>query len=125
MTAGLDRAKFYPLATLLLVFSAATGCRSYHVGITLENRTGGAIQLVEVDYPSASFGAGSLAPGANLKYQIQVRGTAPIKVQYTAAGGVQKQITGPALSEGDEGQLQIILLPDGKADFTPQLSHRR
>jgi len=124
MSARLHRAKFYPIAILLLVCSAATGCRSYHVGITVENRTGAPIQLVEVDYPSASFGAGSLAPGANLQYQIQVRGTAPIKVQYTGAGGVQKQVSGPALSEGDEGQLQIILLPDGKAEFTPQLSHR-
>ena len=111
-------------AIVLLALAAVTGCRSYHVGITVENRTGAAIQLLEIDYPSASFGADSMAPGANLKYQVQVRGSAPIKVQYTAAGGVQKQISGPSLSEGDEGQLQIVLLPDGKAEFTPQLSHR-
>jgi hypothetical protein len=114
----------YPAIVLLLALIAATGCRSYHVSINVENRTGAAIQLVEVDYPSASFGADSLAPGASLVYRIQVRGSAPVKVQYTAAG-VQKQISGPVLSEGDEGQLQIILLPDGKADFSPQLSHRR
>jgi hypothetical protein len=125
MTTRLHHGKFYSVAILLLVCSGVIGCRSYHVGITVENRTGAPIQLVEVDYPSASFGAGSLAPGANLQYQIQVRGTSRVKVQYTAAGGVQKQISGPALSEGDEGLLQIILLPDGKAEFTPQLSHRR
>ena len=115
----------YPAAVVLLALIAATGCRSYHVSINVENRTGAAIQLLEVDYPSASFGADSLAPGANLVYRIQVRGAAPVKVQYTAAGGVQKQISGPALSEGDEGQLQIVLLPDGKAEFSPQISHRR
>ena len=115
----------YPALLVLLALIAATGCRSYHVSINVENRTGAAIQLLEVDYPSASFGADSLAPGANLVYRIQVRGAAPVKVQYTAAGGVQKQISGPVLSEGDEGQLQIVLLQDGKAEFSPQISHRR
>ena len=115
----------YRAVVALLALTAITGCRSYHVSISVENRTGAAVQLLEVDYPSASFGADSLPSGANLTYRIQVRGTAPIKVQYTGAGGVQKQISGPALSEGDEGQLQIVLLPDGKAEFSPQLSHRR
>ena len=112
------------VAIVLLALAGVTGCRSHHVGITVENRTGAAIQLLEIDYPSASFGADSLAPGANLRYQVQIRGSAPIKIQYTAAGGVQKQISGPSLSEGDEGQLQVVLLPDGKAEFTPELSHR-
>jgi hypothetical protein len=124
MTARFRRNIGYPGALVLLAFFAITGCRSYHVGITVENRTGTAIQLLEIDYPSASFGAGSLTPGAKLDYKIQVRGAAPVKVQYTSADGVQKKISGPTLSEGDEGQLQIVLLPDGKAEFTPQLSHR-
>jgi hypothetical protein len=114
----------YPAAIVLLALIAFTGCRSYHVGISVENRTGAPIQLLEVDYPSASFGADSLAPGASLNYRIQVRGAGPVKVQYTVAGGAQKQISGPSLSEGDEGTLQIILLPGGKVDFTPQLSRR-
>jgi len=52
---------------------ALAACHSYHVDATVENRTGGAIQLLEVDYPSASFGADSLAAGAVLPYRIQVR----------------------------------------------------
>jgi len=123
MTARLRCAVGYQAAIVLLAFVAVTGCRSYHVGITVQNHTGAAIQLLEVDYPTASFGADSLAPGANLNYQIQVRGSSPVKVQYTVAGGGKKQISGPSLSEGDEGQLQIILLPNGKAEFSPQLSH--
>lgn len=125
MTDRVNPAVRSPAAVLLLALIAATGCRSHRVDVNVENRTGAAIQLLEVDYPSASFGADSLASGANLVYRIQVRGAAPLKVQYTAAGGVQKQISGPTLSEGDEGQLQIVLLPDGKAEFSPQLSHPR
>lgn len=125
MTTRIRRIIGFPAALVLLAFIAITGCRSYHVGVTVENRTGAAIQLLEIDYPSASFGAGSLGPGASLHYQIQVRGAAPVKLQYTAGDGIQKQISGPTLSEGDEGLLQIVILPDGKAEFTPQLSHRR
>ncbi len=111
-----------PAVTLLLTLVAVTGCRSHHVEITVENRTGATVQLLEVDYPSASFGADSLAPGANFRYRIQIRGSGPVKVQYTGAGGSQPHITGPSLSEGEEGQLQIVLLPGGKAEFSPQLT---
>ena len=109
--------------TALLVLAAIAGCRSYHVEITVENRTGAAIQLLEVDYPSASFGADALASGGHLSYRIQVRGNGQIKVQYKAAGGAQQQISGPSLSEKDEGRLEVVLLPGGKAEFTPQISH--
>jgi hypothetical protein len=46
-------------------------------------------------------------------------------VQYTAADGHQQEIDGPALAEGQEGRLEIVLLPAGKAEFHPQLSSKR
>jgi hypothetical protein len=118
------RTSVFQLCSLLLIPAAITGCRSYHVEVTVENRTGAAIQLLEVDYPSASFGADALAAEGRLNYRIQVRGTGPIKIQYKAAGGTQQQTSSLSLAEGDEGRLQIVLLPDGKAEFTPQLSHQ-
>jgi hypothetical protein len=36
--------------------------------------------------------------------------------------GKQQQINGPTVSEGQEGRLDIILLPGGKAEFHPQLT---
>jgi hypothetical protein len=109
-------------AIFLPVFGLAAGCHSYHVETTVENRTGAALQLLEVDYPSASFGADSLAAGAVFHYRIQLRGSGPIKVQYTAGDGHSAQIEGPVLAEGQQGQLQIVLLPGGKVDFHPQLT---
>ena len=103
---------------------AAAGCHSYHIDSTVENRTGTAIQLLEVDYPSASFGVDNVASGADVHYRFQVRDSGPLKVQYTIKGGHQIQITGPTLAERQEGQLQIVLLPDGKADFVPHLAPR-
>ena len=102
-----------------------SGCRSYHVETTVENRTGAAIQLLEVDYPSASFGADSVAAGADFHYRLQIRGEGPVKVQYTGVGGRQEKMDGPTLAERQEGSLEIVLLPGGKAEFHPQLSPGR
>ena len=122
MTSRMLHLFYLPAATLLLMLLAVSGCRSHHVEITVENRTGAPVQLLEVDYPSASFGADSLAPGENFHYRIQIRGSGPVKVQYTGFDGSQPHITGPSLSEGEEGQLHIMLLPAGKAEFSPQLA---
>jgi hypothetical protein len=114
------------LAGLLsLVLMAGTGCHSYHVETTVENRTGAPIQLLEVDYPSASFGADTLAAGAVFHYRIQLQGSGALKVQYAAGEGRQAQINGPTLTEHQEGKLQIVLLPGGKAEFHPDLSPPR
>lgn len=97
------------------------GCHSYHVETTVVNHTGAAIHLLEVDYPSASFGANTLAADAVFPYKIQLRGSGPMKVQFTAADGKQAVITGPELAEQQEGRLEVVLLPNGKAEFHPQL----
>jgi len=113
-------------ASVLPALLAAAGCHSYHVETTVENRTGGAIQLLEVDYPSASFGANNLAAGQIFHYRIQLRGSGPLKVQYATSDGLPAQrlvqIDGPTLAERQEGQLRIVLLPGGKAEFHPQLT---
>jgi len=114
--------RFAATIAIQLLYAAA-GCHSYHIETTVENRTGGAIQLLEVDYPSASFGADSLASGADYHYRIQLRGSGPLKVQYT--GGEERQVTqveGPTVAEKQEGRLEIVLLPGGKAEFHLQLT---
>jgi hypothetical protein len=108
------------IAMALLI--ALAGCHSYHVETTVENRTGGAIQLLEVDYPSASFGANTLAAGEEYHYRIQLRGTGPLKVQYTGSDGRKIQIGGPMLAEQQEGRIEIVLLPGGKVEFHPNLT---
>jgi hypothetical protein len=92
------------------------------VETSVENRTGAPIKLLEVDYPSASFGDESLAAGAVFHYRIQLQGSGPVKVQYTEPGGNQPQLTGPQVAERQEGQLEIVLLPGGKAEFHPHLT---
>ncbi|MGD0831900.1 MAG: hypothetical protein ABR907_13210 [Terracidiphilus sp.] len=109
------------LAAVLFLF---VGCHSFHIETTVENRTGNAIQLLEVDYPSASFGADKLAAGEIFHYRIQLRGSGPVKVQYTESDRHQRQIDGPVLAEPQEGRLEIVLLPGGNAEFHPELTPR-
>jgi hypothetical protein len=101
---------------------AATACHSYHIDATIENRTGADIQLLEVDYPSASFGADHIASGATFHYRFQVRDSGPIKITYTGPDQKQVQIAGPTLVERQQGQLKIVLLPAGNAQFIPQFT---
>jgi hypothetical protein len=107
---------------LALVLLWAAGCHSYSIETTVENRTGGAIQQLEVDYPSASFGVDHLATGAIFRYRIQVRGNGPLKVTYTGSDAQQAQIEGPTLAERQAGRIDIVLLPQKKAEFHPQLT---
>ena len=99
-----------------------SGCHSYHIDTTVENRAGAAVQLLEVDYPSASFGVDSVASGSDFRYRIQVRGSGQIKLSYTTAKGKPVLIQGPKLVERQQGRLDIILEPDGTAQFVVRLT---
>ena len=111
-----------PCVFLAATLFIATACHSYHIDTTIENRTGADIQLLEVDYPSASFGADRIASGAVYHYRFQVNGSGPLKITYTGAEGKQVQINGPTLVERQQGQLKIVLLPAGQAQFVPQFT---
>lgn len=112
-------------AVLCAALLAASACHSYHIDSTIVNRTGAPVQLLEVDYPYASFGADAIAAGASFHYRFQVRGSGPLKLSYTAPDHTQIEITGPVLDEGEQGQLRIVLLPGGKAQFLPKLTPPR
>ena len=96
-------------ASLLLL----TGCHSAFIDATVSNRTAASIALIEVDYPSASFGTENLAPGRDFHYRFKVLGDGPTKVIYTDSSKQEKHTAGPALKEGDEGPLTITFAPDG------------
>lgn len=111
------------VACLGLIFGlASSGCHSAHIEVSVENQTGGAIRLLEVEYPSASFGVDTLAAGATMHYRIQLQGSGPLKIHYTGENNRQSQLQGPELTQGQEGKLEIVLEPSDKAEFHPQLT---
>ena len=108
-----------------VVMLGCVGCKSYWIDTSVENQSGQAVRELEVDYPTASFGTNSLAPGATMHYRFQIRGTGPVKVEYTSS---DEKLTnklvraqGLTLAEHQHGQLMIRLLPLGKVEFVPSL----
>ncbi len=85
------------------------GCHSRYVEASIINHTGRGIVLLEVDYPSASFGTQNLGPGATFHYRFKILGSGPTKVLYTDATHHDFSSAGPVLKEGDEGQLTVEL----------------
>jgi hypothetical protein len=107
-------------ATLFL----ATGCHSPYIEATVTNGTGRPIELLEVDYPSASFGTQDLAPGGTFHYRFKVLGSGPTKLLYTDAAHTDHTSKGPAFKEGDEGQLTIrIQAGEPNLAFVPSAHH--
>ena len=103
-----DRVKPLTLNVILMLF-AITGCRSPYVATTVSNRTAQPIELIEVDYPSASFGTENLAPGADFHYRFKVIGSGNMKLLYTDSAHHDHKSDGPFLKEGAQGPLTIVI----------------
>ena len=98
---------------LLACLIALAGCRSPYVAATVSNRSTQPIDLLEVDYPSASFGTQSLAPGAEFHYRFKVLGSGNVSLTYTTTAFRNKKSEGPFLKEGDQGPLRVTIAADG------------
>jgi hypothetical protein len=105
--------RLYPAFAVAAVVLTTTGCHSPYVAATVSNRTSQPILLLEVDYPSASFGTENLAPGAELHYRFKVLGSGSLKLLYTDSSHADHTASGPSLREGAEGPLAIAITPGG------------
>ncbi len=114
---GAFRLRLVVLGSACLL-AGVTGCHSAFVSATVTNHSAKTISLVEVDYPSASFGTQNLKPGQEYHYKFKVLGDGPVKVTYTDAAEKDHKATGPSLSEGDEGPLAIVI-SDGGVSWVP------
>ncbi len=110
------------LAPASLVF--LVGCHSAYIETTLRNASGHPITLVELDYPSASFGTQSLAPGEEFHYRFKVLGSGDLKLLYTDPANHDQKASGPHLQEGDEGALLVTVTPTG-TQWAPTLHSTR
>ena len=86
-----------------------SGCKSRYIEATVHNGSGAAVSVVEVDYPSASFGKETLADGADYHYRFKIQGDGPLKVLWTDKGNKDHSVAGPQLREGDEGTLLVTI----------------
>jgi hypothetical protein len=106
---------------MLAVALMISGCHSAYVNATITNHLPTPISVVQVEYPSASFGTQTIAPGQSFKYRFKVLGSGTLKVTYTDAAQVEHKMSGPPLKEGDEGSLDVVV-GAGKTDWNLALA---
>ncbi len=112
---------------LLVAFAALltlAGCHSAYIAATISNRTPEPLSLIEVDYPSASFGTQALAPGQDFHYRFKVLGGGATTILWTDAAHRDQKNSGPPLREGDEGTLAIIFNSSANPTWNLQLLNR-
>jgi hypothetical protein len=100
--------KFIALTSCITLL-ALGGCHSPVVNATIVNQSGAQVQLVELDYPSASYGVSLLDAGASYPYHFEVHGSGKLHISFQDAGGGAHQSDGPQLKEGDQGTLRVTI----------------
>ena len=103
----------FPVVVLMAGLVVLTGCHSHYVEADVVNASGSAVSLVEVDYPSASFGKETLAAGATYHYRFKILGDGPTKVLWTDESHRDHTVAGPKLQEGQEGSMVVTISGTG------------
>jgi hypothetical protein len=101
-----------PACLLLIVTFLATGCRSRVISIRLVNESPQPVSMIVVDYPAATFGVNSLAPGKTFQYRFKPVDTGALKIQFTNSQGVVHKVTGPTVAKNQEGSMEIKFTQD-------------
>ena len=91
----------------VMILLGIAGCKSAYIEADVTNTTSAPVSLVEMDYPSASFGVESLAAGATYHYRFKVLGSGATKILWTDAVRTEHTVNGPALREGQQGALTV------------------
>jgi hypothetical protein len=112
---------FISTTIAFLTCLSLSACRSAFVQTSIVNHSGSEVQLIEVDYPSASFGTQQIANNATYHYRFKIQGSGPVKITYTGVGNKIHTVTGPDLTQGQEGTLIITIDNDGKVMWIPEL----
>ncbi|HKD45619.1 MAG TPA: hypothetical protein VKD24_08175 [Candidatus Angelobacter sp.] len=110
-------ARKFALAVLLI---AASGCRSHVIQVMLINTGPQPVSTIVVDYPGATFGVDSLAPGKSYRYTIKPTDRGAVKIQFVDAQGGNHTFAGPTVEKGQEGSIEIRI-NQGSASAEPSL----
>lgn len=104
--------RFNRVVAAFFLLLAAAGCRSRVIHVRLNNTSAQPVSVIIVDYPGATFGVNSLAPGKTFQYVIKPTDRGAVKVQFTDAQGVNHAYSGPTVEKGQEGTIEIKITQD-------------
>jgi hypothetical protein len=93
-----------PLCLLLPL----AGCHTPLIDTSIVNH-GPALQLLEFDYPNASFGIDKLPPGGVYHYRFAIQGTGPLTLHFEDSSGHSHTANGPTVHQGQEGALTVTI----------------
>jgi hypothetical protein len=99
------------LAFTALALLLVAGCRAKFVQANLINSSGNALQQVQIDYPTASFGLNQFPDGGNYQYDFSIRGSKELHISFTDSAGKSHDSTGPVIYEGQQGSIEIRITP--------------
>jgi hypothetical protein len=106
----------------LLPLLLLAGCHSSpYIQVAIRNQGSAPVNLIEVDYPSASFGVDQIAPHARFHYRFKVQGSGPLTITFTGAGHKVYTATGPSLQDGQRGSLGITVTPAGQVEWSTEI----
>jgi hypothetical protein len=113
------RVAILSVALLFVSFGFLAGCHSTFVQTTIVNHSGAPLRLVEVDYPSASFGTTNLNNAAEYHYRFKIQGSGTVKLDFVDSAGKPHHAVGPELDEGQEGTLLVTIDESNTVSWTP------
>lgn len=120
---SLSFAKYLLTGALLLASVAMlSACHSAFVQTILINHSGAPLRLVEVDYPSASFGTASLNNAAEYHYRFKITGSGTVKLNFVDSAGKPHHAVGPELDEGQEGTLIVVIDESNNVSWKPSFT---
>jgi hypothetical protein len=97
------------LRWVIAIILSLLGCRARVVKISVINTSAQPIRTIIVDYPNATFGKDTLAPGESYFSLIKPVDHGPIKVRFTDAQGGSHVYESISLQQGDDGSVNIKL----------------
>ena len=101
---------------------SAVACRSPFIETTVENAGATPVHVIEVDYPSASFGMQTLEAHATYRYHFKVQGSGAVSITFIDNSGKPHTATGPTLRQGQQGNLKITIDQAGAVSWGANLS---
>lgn len=114
--------KTFASAAVIFATVSLSACRSAYIQTFIINQSGRPVHLIEVDYPSASFGTQEIANGAIFMYRFKVQDSGPVKISFVDSHNQAHTASGPKLTEGQAGSLTITVGGDEKVSWGSRLS---
>jgi hypothetical protein len=111
-------------ATLLMAYIGLQACHSTGVDVTIRNNARVPMRNVELDYPGASFGTGSIGAGSSYSYRIKPTGSGQLVLSFDQENGKAFKEPGPKIDRGIDATLTIIVDQDASNQWRMSVENK-